>query len=563
MSARVAVLILGDERAEEVAEAVRHAAPLGEVFVLDGVGSAPVREAAGAAGARVVEDPTRGHWSKRNAALAALPEIDAEWLLLLRPDERVTPALVKEVGGLEPGDAAGYEVAVRTLFLGRRIRAGGFRRRHTVRLVRRAGARFDDEQARPSLKIEGEPKRLRSPLLHVRREGIRAMLARAVREAQDEADGYSLRLARGRKPRRPVGRCFGATRHFLRRFVLQGGFIDGRAGFHLAMTEANRRYMSRVLIDERTGRIQHEPGTTRAVGSQRSASVPTGEFASGTGKRLFPLSVLILTRDEEANIADCLSHLSFSDDVVVFDSLSTDRTIELSRSFTNVSIVSRKFDNWSSHQNWGVRNIRFRHPWVLYVDADERVDDQLAEELQSLADPDSPFAAVRMRRKDMFMGRWIRHATLYPTWLVRMFRPEKIRYERLVNPVAIVEGETARAEGHLIHYPFSKGTVQWFDRHNSYSSFEAEEMLKVLAGERRKLRRLLSRDPNERRAVAKDLFYRMPLRPQVKWLYYMFWKQAWMDGWPGITYARMQYLYEYMISIKARELRRVRDGGIV
>lgn len=277
----------------------------------------------------------------------------------------------------------------------------------------------------------------------------------------------------------------------------------------------------------------------------------------------YPVSVVILTKDEEVNIDACLRTLGFSDDVIVYDSLSTDRTLEIARGFPNVSVVQRKFDNWSAHQNWGVANIPFRHPWVLYVDADERVEPELAAEIGRIADPASPMSAFRLRRKDMFMGRWLRHAQLYPTWIVRLFRPSKIRYERLVNPVAVVEGPTGRLEGHLIHYPFSKGVAQWFERHNSYSTFEAMELEKVLGGRRRPLSGLLSRDPNDRRATLKDIFFRLPFRPQVKWLYYMLWRWAWLDGMPGVTYARMTYLYEYMISIKYREVQYRKSGGQV
>jgi len=268
-----------------------------------------------------------------------------------------------------------------------------------------------------------------------------------------------------------------------------------------------------------------------------------------------PVSVLILTKDEEINIGPCLDCLGFSDDVVVFDSLSTDRTVEIARSYPNVSIVERKFDNWSSHQNWGVQNIPFKHPWVLYIDADERVDADLAEEVQRRADPDAPEAAFRMRRKDFFMGTWLRRAQLYPSWLVRLFRPEKIRYERLVNPVPIVDGPIGKLRGHIIHYPFSKGMGHWFDRHNSYSTFEAYEQIKVLNGDRRPIREIFTGNPIDRRAALKDLFYRLPLRPHIKLLYYIVWRRAFLDGRAGLTYSRLQYLYEYMIQIKAQQLR--------
>lgn len=267
------------------------------------------------------------------------------------------------------------------------------------------------------------------------------------------------------------------------------------------------------------------------------------------------LSVLILTKDEQINIADCLACLGFSDDIVVFDSLSTDGTRDIARSTPNVRVVERAFDNWSAHQNWAVRNIDFRHPWVLYVDADERVEPELADEIVRTLAGDPSCAAYRIRRKDIFMGRWLRRAQLYPTWFVRLFRPDTIRYERLVNPVAHVDGTIGDLEAHLIHYPFSKGVEHWLERHNSYSSFEARELLEVIGGKRRPFADLFRADANERRAVLKDIFYRLPMRPQIKWLYYVLWRRAFLDGKPGLTYARLTYLYEYMISIKVQELR--------
>ena len=240
---------------------------------------------------------------------------------------------------------------------------------------------------------------------------------------------------------------------------------------------------------------------------------------------MHPVSVVILTKNEEFNIEACLDCLKFSDDVVVYDSYSDDDTVALAEKFDNVRVVQRKFDNWSAHQNWGVENIEFRHPWVLYVDADERVPEDLASEIQGLCDPESEMSAFRLRRKDMFMGTWLKRAQLYPTWIVRVFRPEKIRYERLVNPIAVVDGKTGDLDGHLMHYPFSKGIVDWIDRHNKYSNWEAEELLKVRAGQRTPVTKLFG-DATERRAALKDIFFRLPLRPQIKWLYYMCWRLA-------------------------------------
>jgi glycosyltransferase involved in cell wall biosynthesis len=270
------------------------------------------------------------------------------------------------------------------------------------------------------------------------------------------------------------------------------------------------------------------------------------------------VSVLILTLNEEINIGACLDSLSWCDDVVVFDSLSTDRTCEIAAE-RGARVVKRPFDNWSTHQNWAVTNIEFRHPWVLYLDADERCLPELRDEILRRVTADAPEAAFRVRRKDFFMGRWLKHAQLYPTWLVRVFRPQCIRYERLVNPVAVVDGPTGELESHFIHYPFSHGVSHWVARHNRYSDMEAIEAAKV-RDTRESSGSVWSRDPNERRRALKDVFFRMPARPLVKFLYYYAWRRGFLDGRAGLTYATLQAIYEYLIACKGAELERRRRG---
>jgi glycosyltransferase involved in cell wall biosynthesis len=265
-----------------------------------------------------------------------------------------------------------------------------------------------------------------------------------------------------------------------------------------------------------------------------------------------------LTLNEEINIGACLDSLSWCDDVVVFDSLSTDRTCEIATE-RGARVVKRPFDNWSTHQNWAVTNIEFRHPWVLYLDADERCLPELRDEILRRVTADAPEAAFRVRRKDFFMGRWLKHAQLYPTWLVRVFRPQRISYERLVNPVALVDGPTGELESHFVHYPFSHGVSHWVARHNRYSDLEAIEAAKV-RDTRESSGSIWSRDPNERRRALKDVFFRMPARPLVKFLYYYAWRRGFLDGRAGFTYATLQAIYEYLIACKGAELERRRRG---
>jgi glycosyltransferase involved in cell wall biosynthesis len=273
---------------------------------------------------------------------------------------------------------------------------------------------------------------------------------------------------------------------------------------------------------------------------------------------LVSVSALILTLNEEINIAACLESLSWCDDVVVLDSLSTDRTRAIAEEH-GARVVTRAFDNWSAHQNWAVANIEFRNPWVLYLDADERCLPELRDDVLRHASSDAPEAAFRIRRKDFFMGHWLKHAQLYPSWFVRLFRPQRIRYERLVNPVAVVDGPIGELSGHIIHYPFSHGVSHWIARHNRYSDMEAIEAAKVRE-HRPPSGALWSHDPNERRRALKDIFFQLPARPLIKFLYYYGWRRGFLDGRAGFTYATLQAFYEYMIACKGAELDRRRRG---
>ncbi len=266
-----------------------------------------------------------------------------------------------------------------------------------------------------------------------------------------------------------------------------------------------------------------------------------------------PVSILILTKNEEINIERCIQAVSWSDDIVVYDSLSDDRTVELAEKM-GARIVRREFDNWSAHQNWAVQNIQFKHPWVYYTDADETCDDELRQELERLDESVRNVAAFQVRRKDYFMGRWLKRSQLYPTWITRVFRPDKIRYERLVNPVAVVDGETGTLNGHIIHHPFSHGIGHWFDRHNRYSNMEAQDLIEEVSG-RFRFRELFSSDAATKRRALKTLAYRMPGRPLLMFVYLYFFRMGFLDGRPGFRYSMMRSVYEFMIDLKVVELR--------
>ncbi len=263
-----------------------------------------------------------------------------------------------------------------------------------------------------------------------------------------------------------------------------------------------------------------------------------------------PISVFIQTLNEERDLPRCLDSVRWSDDVVVLDSGSTDATEAIARR-AGCRVFKRTFDDSAAHQNWALRNIPFRHEWVLNLDADERASDELIAELAALVGRTGDAVAFRMRRKDYYRGTWLRHATFYPTWLVRFYRPESVQFRRLINSVAEVSGPVHSLEGHLEHWPFSKGVTHWIARHNSYSSFEAVEY-RARPGVCWKA--LASRDSYQRRAALKNLFALLPAKPLVKFLYLYFWHRGFLDGRPGFDYCVLQSVYEYFIALKTGEL---------
>ena len=265
------------------------------------------------------------------------------------------------------------------------------------------------------------------------------------------------------------------------------------------------------------------------------------------------VSILILTLNEEINIISCLSSLKWAEDIVFLDSKSKDNTCALARKM-GARVVIHSFDNWASHQNWALKNIKFKNSWVFYLDADERMTSELKDEILSIAaDPTNPKVAYFCGRKNYLWGKWIKHA-FPPGYILRFFKPQNVQFERLVNPTPVIQGQHGYLKNYFEHYNFSKGLEEWFAKHNRYSTLEAQEGTKTLKLPW-KFSNLFSMDSYKRRQSLKSLSFRMPFRPCLKFVYLYFFKRGFLDGRAGFVYCVLQSIYEYMITVKMRELR--------
>jgi len=272
-------------------------------------------------------------------------------------------------------------------------------------------------------------------------------------------------------------------------------------------------------------------------------------------KQKYNLSVLILTKDEEANLPICFKSIERCDDIVVLDSGSADATKRISRT-AGARFYEREFDNYANQRNYGLHEIEYKNKWVLMLDADEAAPAELLEEIdKQIGKPDNKITLYRMRRKDFLFGRWIKRASGYPVWFGRLGHTGRVHVEREINERFVTDGEVGFLQEHLHHYPFNKGFYAWFEKHNRYSTMEAELMFRE-GGKSIRWRDLLSSDPADRRVAQKDLYYSLPGRPLLYFIVSSVFMGGFLEGRAGLTYGALRSMYEFMINCKLKELDR-------
>jgi glycosyltransferase involved in cell wall biosynthesis len=203
------------------------------------------------------------------------------------------------------------------------------------------------------------------------------------------------------------------------------------------------------------------------------------------------LTVITLTLNEERNIRECLESARWADELIVVDSGSTDRTVEIARSFTS-NVHAVKWQGYGATRNFA--HDRASGDWILWLDADERVTPELAEEIRGiLQDAHQAVNGYAIARRAYFLGRWIRHSGWYPGRVVRLFRRGKGRYsETRVHEQLHIEGGVVPTRHDLLHLT-DPDLVHYLSKFNTYTSLAAEDM--ATAGRTFRLRDLLLRPP--------------------------------------------------------------------
>lgn len=243
------------------------------------------------------------------------------------------------------------------------------------------------------------------------------------------------------------------------------------------------------------------------------------------------LTAIIPTLNEEHNIEAAIGSVQFADEIIVVDSFSTDRTIEIARKFDCI-IVEHPFENYSAQKNFALGLAT--HDWVLMLDADERISDALRDEMGAILDSGPADVAFYVRRRNFFMGCEIRFSGWQNDKVIRLFRKSKNRYNnKPVHEGVESDGSTGILENELTHYTY-KNLDNYIGKLNHYADLQAREFgLKT----------------------GRITLYHLLLKPCFRFFRHYILKQGFRDGFPGFA---ISYLQAYAVFLRYTKMRLLR-----
>jgi glycosyltransferase involved in cell wall biosynthesis len=276
-----------------------------------------------------------------------------------------------------------------------------------------------------------------------------------------------------------------------------------------------------------------------------------------------PLTAIVLTHNEAGNIGPCLEDLNWVDEVIVVDSYSQDRTLELAQETRpDVRIFQNPFEDFGQQRNWALDETHPRHDWILFFDADERCPEGFQEAVTSTVRNPRGKVGFYLCYRNFFLGTWLKRTTFFPSWQLRLLRRGEVRYTKMGHgQMEVTDGPLDYINEPYDHFGFSKGISQWIARHNAYSTEEVE-LIQQQQREPLALRELWSTDPVVRRRCLKRLAARNPLRPWMRFVYAYFVQLGFLDGRAGLLYCLLRLSHDLQIAVKlaeAEHLQRVEE----
>ena len=285
---------------------------------------------------------------------------------------------------------------------------------------------------------------------------------------------------------------------------------------------------------------------------------------SETTNRRSPVSLLILTYNEEVNIEHTLESVKdWVGEIIIVDSFSTDRTLEICRKYTD-KIYPHPFENQAQQFNWALDHVPIAHDWILRLDSDEMVTPELAAELaEALPRLPADVTGLYMKRRVFFMGRWMRHGAYYPIWFLRLFRKGMGRYEEITEEHIVLSGGRAEKLKHdFIDYN-RKGLTFWIDKHNNWSVGEMLDTMAAMGLARLPqgtvTPALFGTQEQRTRWLKTRIYARAPLfaRAFLYFFYRYVIRLGFLDGKEGLIFHFLQgFWYRFLVDAKIYEARK-------
>jgi glycosyltransferase involved in cell wall biosynthesis len=242
------------------------------------------------------------------------------------------------------------------------------------------------------------------------------------------------------------------------------------------------------------------------------------------------ISVTIITRNEEERIQDCLESVAWARDIVIVDAESTDRTVEIAQKFT-ARVFVRPWAGFAAQKNFALAQTT--QPWVLSLDADERVTPQLRQQIEDILAADGPLDGYYLPRKNLFQGRWIRHGTWYPDYQLRLFRRSLGTFRSVsVHESVQVKGRLEYLQAPLLHFSY-QGIEDFVRRSNLYSTLAAQDLV---------------------RRGKRISWLQLCLAPLGRFCSMYFLHRGFLDGSDGLLLAVLYSYYVFLRSAKAWEM---------
>ncbi len=252
----------------------------------------------------------------------------------------------------------------------------------------------------------------------------------------------------------------------------------------------------------------------------------------------FPLSVVIITKNEEKDILKCLESVQWADEIIVVDDESTDKTREIANRFTD-RIFIRKMENEGWHRNWAYSQAN--NGWILSLDADERITKEVKKEICQRLKENSEFSAFAIPRKNFLGDYWMKFGGEYPAAQLKLFKKKFFRFEEVeVHPRAFLQGKCGHLQNPLLHYTY-KNFSDFLVKLDSQTTLEAKKWIKT------------NRKMSFRHALWRtiDRFFRKYFR-----------KKGYRDGFIGFILAIAGF-YQIISYAKYWEMKRALADGLL